>query len=54
MKTRLLFLAVVTPVAVLGRPFWRARLALNDDPDAATYWRLRGETVTGKALKEVR
>ena len=51
MKTRLLFLAVVTPLAALGRPLWRRRLGLAFAPGAATYWRRRGDVVTSDALK---
>jgi hypothetical protein len=50
-KTRLLFLAVVTPLAALGRPLWRRRLGLGLDPGAETYWRRRGDAVTAGTLK---
>lgn len=41
MKTRLLFVAVVTPLGVLGRPLWRRRVGVALSPRAATYWRTR-------------
>ena len=50
MKLRLLFLAVVTPVAVLGRPVWRRRLGL-DARTTETYWRKRTDAVTADSLK---
>jgi hypothetical protein len=51
-KTRLLFLAVFTPLGVLGRPLWRRRLGLRFSTDASTYWRDRGEErVTADALR---
>jgi hypothetical protein len=40
-RTRLLFLAVFTPLGVLGRPFWRRRLGLSLAPRASSYWRRR-------------
>jgi hypothetical protein len=40
-KTRLLFLAVVTPLGMLGRPLWRRRVGLALSRRAATYWRTR-------------
>ena len=53
MKTRLLFLAIVTPLGVLGRPVWRRRLDLGFDPGATTYWRdRRREKVTSDALRK--
>ena len=51
MKIRLLFLAVVTPLAVLGRPVWRRRLGLGFDARAGSYWRGRGETIGEDALR---
>ena len=52
MKTRLLFLAIVTPLGVLARPLWRRRLDLGFDPDAVSYWRdRRRERVTSDALR---
>jgi hypothetical protein len=53
-KTRLLFLAVVTPLAAVGRPFWRRRLGLGFDPRARSYWRKRGETIGAEALRRLR
>ena len=51
MKARLLFFALVTPLAVLGRPLWRARLGVG--PTAAgSYWRTRDDTVTRKSLRK--
>jgi len=50
-KSRLLFLAIVTPLAVLGRPVWRRRLGLRFEPGAASYWRRRGETIDREALR---
>jgi hypothetical protein len=40
-KTRLLFLGVVTPLGVLARPYWRRRLGLALQPRARSYWRPR-------------
>jgi hypothetical protein len=40
-KARLLFLFVLTPLGVLGRPYWKRRLGLAFHPDAKTYWRRR-------------
>jgi hypothetical protein len=51
-KTRLLFLAIVTPAAVVGRPFWRRRLGLGVDRGAESYWRRRGEKVGRDALRK--
>jgi hypothetical protein len=52
-KTRLLFLAIVTPLGVLARPLWRRRLDLGFDPAAASYWRdRRRETITSDALRK--
>jgi hypothetical protein len=51
-KTRLLFLAVVTPFAVLARPIWRRRLGLGFDRGAGTYWSDRsGEKIDRDALR---
>ena len=33
-----LFYGVFTPVALLGRPYWRRRLGLAFDRSSATYW----------------
>jgi hypothetical protein len=53
-KTRLLFLAIITPLGVLARPLWRRRLDLGFDPSAVSYWRdRRAERVTSKALRRV-
>ena len=54
MKTRLLFLAVVTPLAAVGRPLWRRRLGLSPATNAGTYWRRRGDAVTAEALRKSR
>ena len=52
MRTRLLFLAVVTPLGVLGRPYWRRRLGLAMQPRAETYWRRRDDgAVTAADLR---
>jgi hypothetical protein len=52
-KIRLLFLAVVTPIGVVGRVTWRRRLDLGFDSDKASYWRdRRGGRVTKAALRE--
>jgi hypothetical protein len=40
-RTRLLFILVVTPLGVLGRPLWRRQLGLTIDRGAETYWRRR-------------
>jgi hypothetical protein len=53
-KVRLLFLAVVTPLAAVGRPLWRRRLGLSPATNGETYWRRRGDTVTADALKRPR
>jgi hypothetical protein len=50
-KTRILFFAVVTPLAAIGRTFWRRRLGLGLDREAVTYWRRRRDVVTADALK---
>ena len=54
MKIRLLFMAVVTPLAVVGRPLWRRRLGLRPATNGVTYWRRRGDAVTADALKRPR
>ena len=41
MKARLLFVFVLTPLGVLGRPYWKRRLGLALHPDAETYWQRR-------------
>jgi hypothetical protein len=50
-KIRILFLAIVTPLAALGRPLWRRRLDLGSARGARTYWRARRDVVTADALK---
>jgi hypothetical protein len=50
-KIRILFYAVVTPLAAIGRPFWHRRLGLNRAPGADTYWRRRRAVVTADVLK---
>jgi hypothetical protein len=51
-KTRLLFLVIVTPAAVIARPLWRRRLGLDFDRGARSYWRARGETIAPDALRQ--
>jgi hypothetical protein len=51
-KTRLLFLAIVTPLGILVRPLWRRRLDLGFDAAAASYWRDRREKVTSDSLRK--
>jgi hypothetical protein len=51
-KTRALFLVIVTPVGILARPLWRRRLELGFDASATTYWRdRRREKITADALR---
>jgi hypothetical protein len=51
-RTRLLFLLVVTPLGVVARPLWRRRLGLGVDRRAASYWHERaGGVVTAEALR---
>jgi hypothetical protein len=50
-----LFYGVFTPVALVGRPYWRRRLGLGFDRSAATYWHdRRGRPVRGEDLTKPR
>jgi hypothetical protein len=51
-KIRLLFLAVVMPLAAVGRPIWRSRLGLRFERGDGSYWRPRGDRVTRDALRK--
>jgi hypothetical protein len=51
-KLRLLFFGLVTPLGVIGRPFWRRRLSKPSGGD--TYWHSRGDTVTADDLRRAR
>jgi hypothetical protein len=51
-KARLLFLAVVMPLAAVGRPLWRRRLGLGPATNGETYWRRRGDAVTAESLRK--
>jgi hypothetical protein len=53
-KVRLLFLAVVTPLAAVGRPLWRHRLGLRPATTGESHWHRRGDAVTADALKRPR
>jgi hypothetical protein len=49
---RLLFLALVTPLGVAGRPLWRRMLALGSSARAHSYWRHRGDRITAADLRK--
>jgi hypothetical protein len=48
---RLLFRTVVVPLGIIARPIWRRSVPLSFDPEAATYWRRRGDVIRDSSLK---